>query len=402
MKKFKIFKKLRIAKTRLVYNIKQLFNPWHFSEKTEKRIQNYVNPLLKEAFQELMDRVTMYRKDKEGWDTTTTPYSVQWSSLKDRSEADCTVFRLNHCEECHRRFRHSKVEVTEQMSFKLKEAPDWLFGIWFSVKMDKKNKMPTAIDGQLFAQYLKEIDKFKPSRSPCNVEFSIPIDLLEIKRKTGKYIDEDGFNYDWSDIPAAEMVHFIISEPAMAFCYDQLYWNGRYGRFEIHSKEEAEEEMKAYLEREAAREKYKKAADQEYLDTIQKILDSGVLVWRGARIQLEEKAGSGLDAERDNLEDAEDVKYEIVAPLSKNTDLVDTRGFYSLFAIPKEEDEGGDEDEKAIKEEFSGIEFAASALNDLTERLRENASNQEPPVWWSPWGTIEHEWIRIYDDSNEK
>ena len=128
-----------------------------------------------------------------------------------------------------------------------------------------------------------------------------------------------------------------------------------------------------------------------------------MLIWKGARIQLEKKASSsGSDAERDNLEDTEDVKYEIVAPLSKNTDLVDTRGFYPLFTIPERENEGGDENEKAIKEDFSGIKFADSALGDLVEKLRENASNQEPPVWWSPWGIIDHEWIRIYDDSDEK
>lgn len=47
--------------------------------------------------------------------------------------------------------------------FRLKETPGWLYGIWWSFKVNKEGII--SIVGEFFAQYEEEIDKFKPSAS---------------------------------------------------------------------------------------------------------------------------------------------------------------------------------------------------------------------------------------------
>ena len=47
--------------------------------------------------------------------------------------------------------------------FRLKETPGWLYGVWWSFKVNKEGII--SIVGEFFAQYEEEIDKFKPSAS---------------------------------------------------------------------------------------------------------------------------------------------------------------------------------------------------------------------------------------------
>ena len=47
--------------------------------------------------------------------------------------------------------------------FRLKETPGWLYGVWWSFKVNKEGIV--SIVGEFFAQYEEEIDKFKPSAS---------------------------------------------------------------------------------------------------------------------------------------------------------------------------------------------------------------------------------------------
>lgn len=47
--------------------------------------------------------------------------------------------------------------------FRLKETPGWLYGIWWSLRINKEGIV--NIIGEFFAQYESEIDKFKPSAS---------------------------------------------------------------------------------------------------------------------------------------------------------------------------------------------------------------------------------------------
>jgi len=57
-------------------------------------------------------------------------------------------------------------------NFKIKGCKNWQFGIWFDTDQDDYNKV-----GEIFAQYIPYIDKFKPSRSyyceridRCNID----------------------------------------------------------------------------------------------------------------------------------------------------------------------------------------------------------------------------------------
>lgn len=111
--------------------------------------------------------------------------------------------------------------------FKVKQAPGWLFGLWWTLPEDYKDfkthkkKTPHYIKGQLFAQYEENIDKFKPSASANMIEISA--------RPEDKEDDSDAWY-------ASTFINFIIKEPALAFCRDERYWD--YNR-EYHSRREA-------------------------------------------------------------------------------------------------------------------------------------------------------------------
>lgn len=117
--------------------------------------------------------------------------------------------------------------------FKIKQAPGWLFGIWWddNISEDYNN-------GELFAQYEENIDKFKPSRSAFCVSCIGPTKQIPNAEET-----------DYTD-----MVKFIIKEPYLAFYRD---YNGvDYNRKYITRKEA----KKVYIKwrNEAAQEKKNK------------------------------------------------------------------------------------------------------------------------------------------------
>ena len=96
--------------------------------------------------------------------------------------------------------------------FKLKETPDWLYGIWWNIpkkyyaKEKRKMVLPKFVEGHFFAQYEKNIDKFKPSASTIQCEFSI--------------VPNDNH---CSLYEVAKNIEFIIKEPYLAFCRDYCY-----------------------------------------------------------------------------------------------------------------------------------------------------------------------------------
>jgi len=69
------------------------------------------------------------------------------------------------------------------ITFHVKEAPGWLFGLWWSPQKtaDSTDENPVyeqdTIEGQMFAQYEDEIDKFKPSASTFKTEFTFEVGL---------------------------------------------------------------------------------------------------------------------------------------------------------------------------------------------------------------------------------
>lgn len=98
--------------------------------------------------------------------------------------------------------------------FHVKEAPGWLFGVWWaplaeeSSKGKKRKKYRTdALSCQFFFQFEKEIDKFKPSASVFSheIEFSLG----------------DAYtNSEWID--AYNEFEFVINEPYLAF-YKEMH-----------------------------------------------------------------------------------------------------------------------------------------------------------------------------------
>lgn len=111
--------------------------------------------------------------------------------------------------------------------FKIKEAPGWLFGIWWSKPKKYKNaetgkyETPLYVDGNFFCQYEDNIDKFKPTYSSIQKDFSILTDWNQEKNGMGL------------EFTIARIIEFIIKQPSLAFCQDYCGWNYNY---EYHSK----------------------------------------------------------------------------------------------------------------------------------------------------------------------
>lgn len=141
------------------------------------------------------------------------------------------------------------------VSFRVAEAPGWLFGIWYRIEESvKADKTVYSFHYEVFAQYEQFIDKFKPSYSTLEFHDFIYDVTPDYTFKNGN------LRYD-----AARMFIFIIKEPALAFCRDQFNWD--YNE-EYHTREEAEEKMQKLIQREQLQEDFKKNADGQLLDYI--------------------------------------------------------------------------------------------------------------------------------------
>lgn len=100
------------------------------------------------------------------------------------------------------------------VSFHLKEAPGWLFGIWWNPiekNPDRIKGEPAEYDNErihcsFFAQYEEEIDKFKPSNSTFVAEFDW-------------WLDEGAGNY-YAFFRGQEVVSLILTEPILAWYRD--------------------------------------------------------------------------------------------------------------------------------------------------------------------------------------
>lgn len=87
--------------------------------------------------------------------------------------------------------------------FRLKETPGWLYGVWWSFKVNKEGII--SIVGEFFAQYEEEIDKFKPSASYYGC------DMLSLVAADGSICLEEG--------EVISIIDFIRNHPYRA-------WNG--------------------------------------------------------------------------------------------------------------------------------------------------------------------------------
>lgn len=87
--------------------------------------------------------------------------------------------------------------------FRLKETPGWLYGVWWSFKVNKEGII--SIVGEFFAQYEEEIDKFKPSASYYGC------DMLSLVAADGSICLDEG--------DVVSIINFICNHPYRA-------WNG--------------------------------------------------------------------------------------------------------------------------------------------------------------------------------
>lgn len=180
------------------------------------------------------------------------------------------------------------------VNFKIKECPGWLFGIWWDVPSESKSNY-AFIDGELFAQYEETIDKFKPSASHFCENISAPKD------------DER----ECLCFHAANMIAFIRDEPCLAFCRDYNGWD--YNE-EYHTREEAENAYKEYIAWRENEAKYTEECDNRVLSFVKEKI-----------IPL------FADAEIYDCGDGWSPRYDVIAPLNKNKDIVHIEGCYSWF-----------------------------------------------------------------------
>lgn len=182
--------------------------------------------------------------------------------------------------------------------FHVDECPGWKFGIWWDIPNDREDFAGT-IHGQFFTQYEETIDKFKPSRSAiCH---DVLVRLAEDNKSCDCY-------------QAHDVIKFIHTEPALAFCRDYCGWNYN---AEYHTREDAERQFDEYKKFAANKAKYTAICDDKVLSFVR---DKVLPQFRDAKICVDEGWSP---------------RYHVVAPYESNKDLVDKPGTYSLFSNGK-------------------------------------------------------------------
>lgn len=219
------------------------------------------------------------------------------------------------------------------VSFHVKETPDWLYGIWWKIpEVTRKEKRSGSffVEGQLFAQYEKTIDKFKPSRSniclPIKVKIfdgSIAADIL-----------------DTCEI--YETINFIHTEPELAFCRDYYFWdlNTTY-----HTREEAQERYEAYLVQQEKLDNYRKICDQKLYNCVHRLFAEQLKSGNAKLMDLYRDGMSEIVLKRSAAEalSGETIKCKdyVIYPMSEL--LPDS---YNIFSKTVEQIEGSNNNEE--------------------------------------------------------
>ena len=158
-------------------------------------------------------------------------------------------------------------DIFNTVTFKVAEAPGWLFGIWYEIK-EKTNiegNPAQILEYSIFGQHERFIDKFKPNHSVfCEHSwiYDITPDYEFLSRDVCCGLEG--------------MFLYIINEPALAFCRDVLYWDYNYA---YHTREEAEEEMAKTIEHEDKRQAFKVYACDALLNYVMEF-------WKGEDVYI--------------------------------------------------------------------------------------------------------------------
>ena len=185
--------------------------------------------------------------------------------------------------------------------FHIDECPGWKFGIWWNVPKEGQS----FITGIFFTQFEEAIDKFKPSASQICRNITIYPD--ECCRYQIPYV-----------LPASEEIKFIRDEPYLAFCRDYYWWD--YNK-EYHTQEEAKSEY----------QKYRESKDNEYHYTA--LMDKKILEFVEKKVLPVFKNAEIIDHG-----DGWSPRFDVVAPLKDNRDIVNECGCYDWF---ENDDEAG-------------------------------------------------------------
>lgn len=236
------------------------------------------------------------------------------------------------------------------VQFKIKENPEWLFGIWYSLKEDELcNDLPT-ITVEMFAQYEEEIDKFKPSASVFQNTICTNSRLENL---------DDYALWDF-----ARQIRFIIKEPALAYCRDVYHWD--YNE-EYHTREEAERTMAEDVERKDRRQSFKEYAENALLNYIKNF-------WKGETVFIHD-FGECISPRYEVTFLYEDQEDD-TRPINERID-----GMHYLSYIESQENEPSDfPDDIKMYQFFRGY-------HELKTRL-EKESDEYDFYWWPDVGSF--------------
>lgn len=207
--------------------------------------------------------------------------------------------------------------------FHIKEAPGWLFGIWWSpiptdeTKDKKKQEYKTdRLCCELFFQFEKEIDKFKPTASTFGNCFDLVFDE--------GYCDSGFMN-------ACADIKFVIKEPYLAFYREMHYTNFNH---EYVSREKAKNYWNRHWKEKEKRKQINITNAQAMFETFKYIV--GPIVKDGDAFIYD--SGPNISP-----------RYEVVIknPMcSDGKPLVEEDGCYYLFNLGYEDEKS---DEKLYK-----------------------------------------------------
>lgn len=225
--------------------------------------------------------------------------------------------------------------------FHVDECPGWIFAIWWDIP-DGGEELADAIHGQFFTQYEETLDKFKPSRSEICCDISVQ--FSEVHKSCDCY-------------KARNVIKFIQTEPALAFCRDYCGWDYN---AEYHTREEAEQELNKYKVFAKNKSKYTAICNDKVLTFVrEKVLPQ----FNDAEMCRDE----GWSPE-----------YHIVAPYDSNKDLLEEPGLYSFF--------DNDEEGKALAAEFASI---MKECDDIADKYGF--------MWFSPISDS----VLVYDEDKD-
>ena len=224
---------------------------------------------------------------------------IVFNALKETPALDITITDVEYLDG-YFIFGHGTNSVVH---FHIKETPGWKYGIWWSPiekKEGTEEYYTNRVRCNIFTQYEDEIDKFKPSASMIEEEFTVNLEF-------------PASNLVWS---FARNIEFIRDEPYLAF-YREMHYTDFNKEYVSRAK------AKAYFERhykhKKLEEETKALNDREMLGTIYEILKEDI------------DEGTCFVHDRG---DSWSPRYEIVA---KNTWEIED-GCYGLFDLFEEAD----------------------------------------------------------------